>query len=82
MENCGQNWSFSIRKCEFYMLMKWCEFLLEFWFTQSKVLGVAMIIHHHHHHPNQTHMFGAFFHYLNLAIHDSKTPAILKQMLM
>jgi hypothetical protein len=62
------------------MLMKWCEFLPKSWFIQSKVLGATMIIHHHHH--NHARMSEAFFHYLNLAIHDSKTPIVLKQMLM
>lgn len=63
------------------MLMKWCKFLPESWFIQNKVLGATTIIHHHHH-SNQAHMFKAFFHYLNLAIHDSKTPIVSKQMLM
>jgi hypothetical protein len=63
------------------MLMKWCEFLPKSWFIQSKVLGATMIIHHCCH-PNQARMSKAFFHYLNHVIHDSKTPNVLKQLLM
>jgi hypothetical protein len=63
------------------MWMKWCQFLLESWFIQSKALGVAMTIHHHPNHPNHACMFGTVFHYL-IVTHDSKTPIILKQMLV